>query len=149
MGPSFRQLVDLASLHQSLDSQQAGQFLLGGRSAKGTAGIVTQEAGATGSGKPFAQLPTAAACLEADLHLRQAGMEARSQLFHTAACGARLEEQAFVERFHHSALAGLVGPTDQGEAGIKAQLQQLVLADMAQNGRTQTHDQSALERRAR
>ena len=90
-------------------------------------------AGATGSGKAFAQQPGAAAGLKADLHLRESAVEPGAQLLHPPAGGRGLEEEALVQGFHQGAFAGLIRPANQGEAGMEGELEVFVLAHLAQH----------------
>ena len=96
-------------------------------------------AGAAGSGEALAQQPFAAPGLKTDLHLRQAAVQPGTQVVDPAPRCRGLEKQPLVQGFHHGAFAGLIGAPDQGDVGIEAELQVLVLPHLAQHGVTQAH----------
>ena len=70
MGPALGELANASAFDGPIHPEQGGEPLFGGGTAEGNAAGVAELAGATGSGKAFAQLPGAAACLKANLHLR-------------------------------------------------------------------------------
>jgi hypothetical protein len=70
MGPALGELANASPFDGPIHPEQGRQLLFGRRTAKGNAAGVAELAGATGSGKAFAQIPGVAACLKAHLHLR-------------------------------------------------------------------------------
>jgi len=130
--PALRQLGDAAPLHRGVVPQQLGQTLFGGGAAEGGAAAAAQLAGAAGSREAFAHLPELTGRLEANLDLRQAGVDAGAQLLHTASGGGGPQEQTLVQRLHQGALARFVGAANQGELPPEAHLQVAVLANLPQ-----------------
>ena len=133
MGPALGELANAASFDGPIHAEQGGQPFFGGGTAEGNPAGVTELAGATGSGKAFAQQPGASACLKANLHLRQPAVEPRAQLLYSPARGRGLQEEALVQGFHQGAFARLIGAANQGEARMEGELEVFVLAHLAQH----------------